>query len=294
MSKGGFFTTFGQKRDTEKNKIAKKLAKIRFKIMVHSGKGGVGKSTVAANLATSFARQNFAVGLLDLDIHGPNIPKIMGIEEQSLKMNNKGIEPVSFLPNLKVVSIALLLYNREEPVIWRSPMKYGLIQQLIKDVNWGKLDYLIVDMPSGTGDDPLSIINILKQFNGTVIVTTPQELSLLNTKKVIQFALKMNIPVIGLIENMSGMVCPHCNQTVEIFRSGGGEKTAQEFEIPFLGRIPMDPGIVVSTDTGVPFVISQPKSIASDCFGEIAERIRNFIEKDEKILIYAKTIYKEE
>ncbi|RLA90198.1 MAG: ATP-binding protein, partial [Deltaproteobacteria bacterium] len=138
MSKGGFFTTFGQKRDTEKNKIAKKLAKIRFKIMVHSGKGGVGKSTVAANLATSFARQNFAVGLLDLDIHGPNIPKIMGIEEQSLKMNNKGIEPVSFLPNLKVVSIALLLYNREEPVIWRSPMKYGLIQQLIKDVNWGK------------------------------------------------------------------------------------------------------------------------------------------------------------
>ena len=294
MSKGGFFTTFGQKRDTEKNKIAKKLAKIRFKIMVNSGKGGVGKSTVAANLATSFARQNFAVGLLDLDIHGPNIPKIMGIEEQSLKMNNKGIEPVSFLPNLKVVSIALLLYNREEPVIWRSPMKYGLIQQLIKDVNWGKLDYLIVDMPSGTGDDPLSIINILKQFNGTVIVTTPQELSLLNTKKVIQFALKMNIPVIGLIENMSGMVCPHCNQTVEIFRSGGGEKTAQEFEIPFLGRIPMDPGIVVSTDTGVPFVISQPKSIASDCFGEIAERIRNFIEKDEKILIYAKTIYKEE
>ncbi len=173
-------------------------------------------------------------------------------------------------------------------------MKYGLIQQLIKDVNWGNLDYLIVDMPSGTGDDPLSIINILKQFNGTVIVTTPQELSLLDTKKVIQFAQKMNIPVIGLIENMSGMVCPHCNQTVEIFRSGGGEKTAQEFEVPFLGRIPMDPSIVVSTDVGVPFVISQPKSIASDCFGEIAERIRNFIEKDEKILIYAKTIYKEE
>lgn len=257
----------------EDKKIAEVLAKIKNKLLVFSGKGGVGKSTVAVNLALALSQRGERVGLLDVDIHGPNLAKMLGVEgEKMMAAGEGGIMPVPITPNLKLVSMAFLLSSPDLPVIWRGPMKMKAIQQFLGDVVWGELDWLIVDSPPGTGDEPLSIAQLIPA-TGAIIVTTPQELSILDSRKAISFARRLNLPVVGVIENMGGLICPHCGGKIDLFKEGGGERAAKEMRVPFLGKIPIDPNIVKSGDNGKPFVLARPDSEAAKSFIEIVEKI---------------------
>ncbi len=260
--------------DKEEAKISRALARIKNRILVFSGKGGVGKSTVAANLAVAISERGKRVGLLDVDIHGPNLAKMLGVEDKTLAISPEVIRPVEVNKNLKLVSMSFLLQSPDLPVIWRGPMKMKVIQQFLGDVDWGELDWLIIDSPPGTGDEPLSVAQLIPA-TGAIIVTTPQDVSVLDSRKAVVFAMKLNLKVIGIIENMSGMVCPHCGKRIDLFKVGGGEQAAWEFQVPFLGRIPIDPQIVISGDEGKPFAISQPDSEASRAFQEIVDRILN-------------------
>jgi len=260
--------------DREETKISRVLARIKNRILVFSGKGGVGKSTVAANLAIAISERGKKVGLLDVDIHGPNLAKMLGVEDKTLEISPEGIKPVEVNENLKLVSMSFLLQSPDSPVIWRGPMKMKVIQQFLGDVDWGELDWLIIDSPPGTGDEPLSVAQLIPA-TGAVIVTTPQDVSVLDSRKAVVFAIKLNLKVIGIIENMSGMVCPHCGKRIDLFKVGGGEQAAWEFQVPFLGRIPIDPQVVISGDEGKPFAIGQPDSEASRAFQEIVDRILN-------------------
>ncbi len=231
--------------------LRKRMEKIKHKIMVMSGKGGVGKTTVSVNLALELARRKFKVGLLDADIHGPNVPLMLGLEGARLEVGEEGIEPIVIGDGeLKVVSMSFLLQSPDTPVIWRGPLKMGALRQFLSEVNWGELDFLIVDLPPGTGDEPLSIAQLIKGLDGSIIVTTPQEVALLDSRKSVNFSKKLGVPVLGIIENMSGFVCPHCGKEVALFKVGGGEKAAKEHGVPFLGRIPVDPKIVEIEDSG--------------------------------------------
>ena len=252
------------------------MSKIDHKIVIMSGKGGVGKSTVATNLAFSLAMSGAEVGLLDVDIHGPNIPKMLNIEDQQVTGDKNGIFPIIVPPRLKVMSMAFLLSGRDMPVIWRGPVKMGAIKQFLGQVHWGKLDYLIIDLPPGTGDEPLSIAQLIPDSDGAIIVTTPQDVALLDAKKAVGFTRAMNMPVIGVIENMSGLKCPHCSEEINLFKKGGGEKAARELGVPFLGRIPIDPRIVETGDDGKPFVLQYPKSESTHYFDEIVNKIKDF------------------
>jgi Mrp family chromosome partitioning ATPase len=243
-----------------------------------SGKGGVGKTTVAVNLAYALSLSNKRVGILDIDIHGPNIAKMLGIERSRAAGSVFGIEPTEVLPNLKAVSLALLLDDQDKPIIWRGPLKIGVIKQFLSDVNWGSLDYLIVDSPPGTGDEPLSAIQLIKDINGAVIVTTPQDMAILDARKSIQFARELNIPVIGIIENMSGFICPHCHKEVNIFKKGGGERSAKDFKVPFLGSIAFEPEFVELADRGTPFVSFKKELESSKAFIRIVDKIEDFID----------------
>ena len=229
---------------------------VKHVILVLSGKGGVGKSTVSANLAYSLANRGYSTGLVDLDIHGPNIPKMLGIEGARLQSyDGKIIEPVRVTGNLAVISMAFLLPERSTPAIWRGPMKMGVIKQFLEDVSWGDLDYLVVDLPPGTGDEALTIAQLAPNIAGAVIVTTPQEVAILDSSKAVEFVKKLEIPVLGIVENMSGFVCPHCGEEIDIFGKGGGEAEAQELGVPFLGAIPLDPEMRKAADGGRPFII---------------------------------------
>ncbi len=251
---------------------------IEHKIVIISGKGGVGKSTVAANLAYSFAQeQGTRVGLLDVDIHGPNIPKLLGLEGRRLNMVGERIQPVSLLPNLLVISMAFLLPDANSPVIWRGPLKMKAIRQFLEDTNWGKLNYLVIDLPPGTGDEPLSIGQLIGGIDGAIVVTTPQEVSLLDSRKAVNFARALGMPIMGILENMSGLICPHCGKRIELFKVGGGERAALELGVPFLGRIPIEPKIVESGDSGKPFVESYKDSEAARAFAEIVKRCVEFV-----------------
>lgn len=258
--------------DEEKLKIAKALEKIKNRLLIFSGKGGVGKSTVAANLALAFARKGLKIGLLDVDIHGPNLAKMLGVEHKRLDVSPQGIKAVSVNDNLKLVSMSFLLENPNLPVIWRGPMKMKVIQQFLADVDWGNLDWLIIDSPPGTGDEPLSVAQLIPA-TGAVIVTTPQEVSLMDSRKAIAFAQRLNLEILGIIENMSGMICPHCGKEIDLFKIGGGEKTAIEMGVPFLGKIPFDPEIVNLGDEGKSFIDARPDSEASKAFMKIVENI---------------------
>lgn len=240
---------------------------ITQKILVLSGKGGVGKSTVAVNLAVWLSTNDKKVGLLDIDIHGPSVPKLLGLEDKGVQGNDERIEPVSYGDNLKVMSIGFLLPGDSDPVIWRGPMKHSLIKQFTSNVNWGRLDYLIVDCPPGTGDEPLSIVQSLENIDGAVVVTTPQQVSVIDVKKCISFCRQLNLPVLGVVENMSGFVCPNCKTKVEIFKSQGGQQVAEQFNVPFLGSIPIDCAVVSACDSGNPIVQLDEKSSAAESFG---------------------------
>lgn len=263
-----------QKQATEETaKIAETLNRIKNRILVFSGKGGVGKSTVAVNLALSLSEQQLKVGLLDVDIHGPNLAKMLGVEGKRLESAGENkILPVAITKNLNLISMAFLLQNQDTPVIWRGPLKMKLIQQFLGDVEWGSLDYLVIDSPPGTGDEPLSVAQLIPA-TGAIVVTTPQELSLLDSRKAINFARKLNLKILGIVENMSGLICPHCGKQINLFKEGGGEKAAQALGVPFLGRIPIDPKIVELGDEGKPFIVHHPESKASKAFNEIVEKI---------------------
>ncbi len=257
------------------------LKRIKHKIVVLSGKGGVGKSTVAVNLAVSLGLMGNRVGILDVDIHGPSVPKMLHLEDRKLVSDGRKLIPAE-VGSVKVMSIGFMLESADNAVIWRGPMKAGVIKQFVEDVDWGDLDYLVVDCPPGTGDEPLSVIQTLGNADGAVIVTTPQDVALVDVRKSIRFCEQLNLPVLGVIENMSGFVCPHCGQTADIFKSGGGELMAGEMSVPFLGRVPIDPAIVESSDAGAPFVYGRSSSTAAIAFEGIVKTLTDSLECDDK------------
>jgi ATP-binding protein involved in chromosome partitioning len=250
----------------------KTIERIKHKIVVLSGKGGVGKSTVAVNLAVALGIEGKKVGLLDVDIHGPSVPKMLHLDGAKPDSSGDKLLPVDF-GGMKVMSIGFLLPDQADAVIWRGPAKAAAIKQFISGVEWGDLDYLIVDCPPGTGDEPLTVVQTLGSIDGAVVVTTPQELAITDVRKSITFCGKLNLPVLGVIENMSGFVCPHCSKTVDIFKSGGGETMAKEMRVPFLGRIPLDSTIMAAADDGTPHVYHYDKTEAAKAFSGIVTLI---------------------
>lgn len=266
-------------------KLKLKLNKIKHKIAVMSGKGGVGKSTVTANLAMAFAVHGHKdkVGVLDADIHGPCIPKMLGLKGQTLKGGPDGVLfPVTHSLGIKVASMDFLLPNDETPVVWRGPLKMRLIQQFLSDIVWGDLDYLFIDLPPGTGDEPLTVVQLIPDMDGVVIVTMPSEVSEAVVKKSVTFAKQAGIPIIGIIENMSGFVCPDCGAKIDIFRAGAGKRIARDPSVPYLGNIPIDPQICNDSDNGVPFTVANPAAPSAKAFKEIVEKIEHFVENKPK------------
>jgi len=269
---------YRQQQSEEQQRLKERMGKIKHKIAVISGKGGVGKSTVTVNLAVAFAGKGFKVGVLDADIHGPSVPKLLGLEGQLVRYGPPGAFPVEGPLGIRVMSIDFFL-PEEAPTIWRGPLKMRAIRQFLVDIVWGELDFLLIDLPPGTGDEPLSVAQLLPDIDGVVIVTMPTGLSSSVVKKAISFAERLNMPVIGVIENMSGFICPHCGWKTEIFESGGGKKMAQEMGVAFLGSIPIDPKIGVDSDKGEPFIIAQKNSAAAKAFMEIVDKVEAHLKK---------------
>ncbi len=246
---------------------------VKHVIMVLSGKGGVGKSTVSVNLSYALSSHGKKVGLLDLDMHGPNVPKMLGLEDHKLAVMGDHIEPVHVTGMLSVISMAFLLPDTSTPIIWRGPMKMAAIQQFLAEVNWGQLDYLVVDLPPGTGDEALTIAQLAPNVRGAVIVTTPQDVATLDARKSAKFVDKLGLPVIGVIENMSGMLCPHCGEEIDLFGKGGGKKLAEELGVPFLGSIPLDIEMRKAGDEGRPFIIRRGDSPTWKAVDKVMEEL---------------------
>ena len=264
----------------QEQRLKTKMSKIKNKIAIISGKGGVGKSTVTVNLAAAFALQGHAdkVGVLDADIHGPCVPKMLGLKGQKLIGGPDGLFfPVTGQQGIKVVSMDFLLPNDEAPVIWRGPLKMRIIQQFLSDIAWGELDFLFVDLPPGTGDEPLSVMQLIPDIDGVIIVTMPSEVSQAVVKKAITFAKQLGVPVVGIIENMSGFVCPECGATLDIFKTGGGKQVAEDLSVPYLGKIPIDPAVCINSDSGTPFVAENKTSPTVTAFAEIVTKIKQFL-----------------
>jgi ATP-binding protein involved in chromosome partitioning len=247
-------------------------------LLVLSGKGGVGKSTISVNLAFALANHDRKVGLLDLDFRGPTVPRMLGIEGRRVTMLGNRMEPVRVTGNLAVMSMGLLLPDTSSPVIWRGPMKMSAIRQFLNQVNWGPLDYLVVDLPPGTGDEALTIVQSAPNVHGAVIVTTPQEVAVMDAVRAAKFMERLEVPVIGVIENMSGMVCPHCGGIIDLFSRGGGEKAAGDLGVPYLGAIPVDPELVKGGDEGRPVILQQSGSSTWKAVDAIMEKIIKRVE----------------
>jgi ATP-binding protein involved in chromosome partitioning len=269
---------YRKQESEDQDKFKERMSKIKHKIAIISGKGGVGKSTITVNLATAFALKGNRVGILDADIHGPSVPRLLGLEGKQVETTAMGALPVVGPLKMEVMSIDFFMAE-QTPTIWRGPLKMRAIRQLLGEVVWSNLDFLFIDLPPGTGDEPLSIAQLLPELDGVVIVTMPSELSSSIVKKAVTFSRRLNLPIIGVVENMSGFVCPHCNEKIEIFRSGGGKKMAQEEGVPFLGSIPLDPKVGADSDKGAPFIISHKDSAATKAFMEIVDNVDKYVKK---------------
>lgn len=258
------------KDNPQDTKLRENMSRIKYKIAVLSGKGGVGKSTVSANLAWALAMKDLRVGILDADVHGPNMPKMLGIEEKRFTGSDNQIDPVEVIPNLVAASVANVGYEPDTALIWRGPMKLGLIKQFLADILWNDLDFLVIDTPPGTGDEVLTIGQEIKDLTGVIIVTTPQEVALLDSRKSANFAEKLKLPVIGIIENMAD------SDSLKVFGSGGGEQAAEKLGLPFLGRIFIDSRMVPAGDQGRPFIAEYPDEPAGIQLREIVDRTINY------------------
>ncbi len=261
--------------------IRKNLEKIKYKLVVISGKGGVGKTTVAVNLAISLAGIGLRVGILDVDITGPNVTKMLGVNPElkpKIDTENEMFYPVDGPLNIKVISMAFLIENQDTPVVWRGPMKMTAVRQFLGEAKWGELDYLICDLPPGTSDETLDILQLIPDEN-VIVVTTPQEVALMDARKTINMAQMMKRNVLGIVENMSGFKCSKCGYFIEIFGSGGAEKAAKDFGVKLLGKIPFEIEIGQQGDKGIPFTIKYPDSESSKAFKEIINVIQEYLEK---------------
>ncbi|MCK4488022.1 MAG: Mrp/NBP35 family ATP-binding protein [Desulfobacterales bacterium] len=252
--------------------IQSSLEKIKNKLMIMSGKGGVGKSSIAANIAVALSKRGLKVGLMDVDFHGPSIGSIMGLSGLLDVVDGKFAQPKAFSENLKVVSMASLLQDENQAIIWRGPAKIGAIRQFIADVKWDNLDYLIIDSPPGTGDEPLTVAQTIPTAK-VIIVTTPQEISLADVRKSINFCKQVNMEVLGLIENMGTFICPHCGEPVDLFKKDGGKATAERMSVPFLGTIPFYQDMVRACDKGRPVMSNKSDSQFHKAFEEIMHKI---------------------
>ncbi len=261
-------------RDNIQQILACTTSLIRRRLAVMSGKGGVGKSTVAVNLATALAVSGHDVGVLDADVHGPDVPMMFGLQGQMPSSTAGYLLPLMAQGSIRVMSMGFLLDSRDTPVVWRGPLKHRLLEQFLTEVEWGPLDYLVIDLPPGTGDEPLSIAHLLGKPMAAVIVTTPQDVAVLDSRKAVVFARELGMDVIGIIENMSGFECPFCKTRIDLFKIGGGEKAAKELGVPFLGRIPIDLDVVVASDRGIPTVLRKPDSEVADAFKQVASVIQ--------------------
>lgn len=252
------------------------LSRIKNKLVVMSGKGGVGKTSTSVNLSIALARLGYKVGLMDVDLHGPDVPRVLGLMGMMGLSRNHKLDPMRFSDNLKVVSIESLTASKDDAIIWRGPIKYSAIRQFIADVEWGELDFLLIDAPPGTGDEPLTVAQTIPDAKA-VIVTTPQEISLADVRKSISFCHTVKMGIFGLVENMSGYVCPHCGEEVDLFGSGGGERTAQETSVTFLGRVPFDPNVVACGDNGKSYQERYPDSPVTQAYESIARRMGDLV-----------------
>lgn len=259
-------------KDEQDVALKESLSRIKHKLVVMSGKGGVGKTSASVNLSIALARLGYRVGLMDVDLHGPDVPRVLGLMGMMGLSANHKLEPMRFNDNLKVVSIESLTTSKDDAIIWRGPIKFSAIRQFIADVEWGDLDFLLIDAPPGTGDEPLTVAQTIPDAQA-VIVTTPQEVSLADVRKSISFCRTVKMAIFGLVENMSGYICPHCGEQVELFGSGGGERTAKDAAIPFLGRVPFDPQVVTCGDNGKSFQESYPDSPVTQAYEAIARKI---------------------
>jgi Mrp family chromosome partitioning ATPase len=251
------------------------LSRIKHIFIVMSGKGGVGKTSVSVNLSMALAQMGFKVGIMDVDIHGPDVPRMLGIEKEMLTVNDqRKLVPLPYSDTLAAVSIESLSASKDDAIIWRGPVKHSAIRQFVADVEWGERDFLIIDSPPGTGDEPLSVAQTIPNARA-IIVTTPQEVSLADVRKSINFCQTVQMEIFGLIENMSGFACPRCGETIDLFGSGGGERTAGEFGLNFLGRIPLDPRVVACGDSGACYQETYSDSAVTQAFHAIAERMKN-------------------
>lgn len=262
----------------KRQKLILRMKSIKHKIIVLSGKGGVGKSTVAVNLAISLSIAGKRVGLLDVDIHGPSVPTMLNMVNAGVKTDGENLIPVE-LGALKIMSVGFLLDNRNSAVIWRGPMKMGVIEQLLRDVAWGELDYLIIDSPPGTGDEPLSAVQLVGDMDGAVMVTTPQDVAAADVRKSLDFCRQLDLKVLGIVENMSGFICPHCGTETEIFKGDNGRIMADTYGVPFLGTIPIDPAVGISSDRGAPFVYSYGKTETAKRFEKLSEHLLDLQEE---------------
>jgi len=269
-----------EEREKQLNQVKQRMSKIKHKIAIISGKGGVGKSLVTVNLAIGLARNNRKgkIAILDADLTGPCVPKMLGLKGRKLDLGPTGIQPSIGPENIQVVSMDFLLPSDDSPVIWRGPLKMGAIRQFLGEVSWGQLDYLLVDLPPGTGDESLSILQLIPNMDGVIIVTIPSEVSQAVVKKAVTFARKMNVPILGIVENMSGLVCPHCGVLIEVFSKGGGAKVSEEMGVELLGSIPLDPQIASDSDDGIPFIVKHPDSPASKIFTKIIKKIEKKVD----------------
>jgi len=256
--------------------VNESLQKIKNKFIVLSGKGGVGKTSTAVNLAIALSKKGFKVGIMDVDLHGPDVPRMLGLQGMLDLNENRKLNPMSYSENLKAVSVESLTANKDDAIIWRGPIKYSAIKQFIGDVEWGELDYLIIDSPPGTGDEPLTIAQTISDARA-IIITTPQEVSLADVRKSISFCKTVKMEIFGLIENMSGFECPHCGETINLYGSGGGEKTAQATGIKFLGRIPFDPNVVSCGDSGTSILDTNKDSMVSKAFDKVAAKMAELV-----------------